>query len=206
MMNSVASGGRLPSEYQEVEWIESHYTEYIDTGYIGNQDTRIVFDYQLTQYASSSHLARMFGDRASFISRGIMFNFTYNNTANIGIQYGNAVRNYGSPYTQDLDRHLIDYNNNQVTYIDDDIITSYSYVTFTTPSTIKLFAYTNEGAVNLGLRAKCYSVKFYEGSNLERDFVPCYRKADDVIGLYDLVYGTFYTNQGTGTFTKGQDV
>lgn len=38
------------------------------------------------------------------------------------------------------------------------------------------------------------------------DPIPCYRKADGVIGMYDLVSGTFYTNEGTGSFTKGADV
>lgn len=38
------------------------------------------------------------------------------------------------------------------------------------------------------------------------DLVPCYRKADDVIGFYDIVNDVFYTNAGTGTFVKGPDV
>lgn len=38
------------------------------------------------------------------------------------------------------------------------------------------------------------------------DLVPCYRKADDVIGFYDIVNDVFYTNAGTGTFGKGPDV
>ena len=33
-----------------------------------------------------------------------------------------------------------------------------------------------------------------------------YRKSDKVIGLYDVVNGVFYTNAGSGTFTKGADV
>ena len=41
---------------------------------------------------------------------------------------------------------------------------------------------------------------------LVRDFIPCYRISDGVIGLYDKVSGKFYTNAGTGTFTKGADV
>lgn len=36
--------------------------------------------------------------------------------------------------------------------------------------------------------------------------VPCYRKADDEIGFYELVSGTFLTNAGSGTFGKGPDV
>lgn len=38
------------------------------------------------------------------------------------------------------------------------------------------------------------------------DLVPCYRKADTVIGFYDVVNDVFYTNKGTGTFVKGPDV
>ena len=38
------------------------------------------------------------------------------------------------------------------------------------------------------------------------DFVPCYLKLDGTIGMYDLVSGEFYTNQGTGTFEKGDDI
>lgn len=38
------------------------------------------------------------------------------------------------------------------------------------------------------------------------NMVPCYRKADGEIGMYDLVSKTFFTNAGTGTFTKGAEV
>lgn len=39
-----------------------------------------------------------------------------------------------------------------------------------------------------------------------RNFIPCYRRSDNVIGLYDLVENKFYTNAGTGNFLKGPDV
>lgn len=51
-----------------------------------------------------------------------------------------------------------------------------------------------------------YYVKIYENSTLVRDLVPCYRKLDSVIWMYDLENWTFYTNSGTGTFTKWPDV
>lgn len=35
--------------------------------------------------------------------------------------------------------------------------------------------------------------------------IPCYRKSDGVIGMYDLVFGVFYQNSGTGEFLKGAD-
>ena len=52
-----------------------------------------------------------------------------------------------------------------------------------------------------------YSLKLYNNNNtLLRDFIPCYRKSDGVIGLYDKVEGKFYTNQGSGTFLKGSNI
>ena len=36
--------------------------------------------------------------------------------------------------------------------------------------------------------------------------IPCYRKADNVVGVYDVINNAFYTNQGSGTFTAGPDV
>ena len=50
------------------------------------------------------------------------------------------------------------------------------------------------------------SIKIYEQNVLVRNYIPCYRKADNVIGLYDKVNGVFYTNAGSGTFLKGSDV
>lgn len=37
-------------------------------------------------------------------------------------------------------------------------------------------------------------------------YKPCYRKADNVPGWYDTRTDTFYTNEGTGSFTVGPDV
>ena len=51
-----------------------------------------------------------------------------------------------------------------------------------------------------------YGFKAYTGVTLVRDLIPCYRIADNEIGMYDIVNDVFYTNAGTGTFTKGADV
>ena len=46
----------------------------------------------------------------------------------------------------------------------------------------------------------------HEGPLVVRDFIPAMRKADGVIGLYDVVTQGFYTNVGSGLFTAGQIV
>ena len=38
----------MPSGYTEVEYIESTGTQYIDTGFTPNQDTRMLLDFQYT--------------------------------------------------------------------------------------------------------------------------------------------------------------
>ena len=48
-----------------------------------------------------------------------------------------------------------------------------------------------------------YSCKIYDDGVLVRDFIPCSRKSDGLIGLYDTVTKEFYTNAGTGEFIGG---
>ena len=61
---------------------------------------------------------------------------------------------------------------------------------------------TNNYAFNGKLRS--FIVKD-SNNEITHKFIPCYRKADDVIGLYDSITETFYTNSGTGSLIKGED-
>lgn len=45
-----------------------------------------------------------------------------------------------------------------------------------------------------------------ETSAKSYDFIPCYRKADNVAGMYDIVNNVFYTNTGSGSFIVGNPV
>lgn len=59
--------------------------------------------------------------------------------------------------------------------------------------------------VSFAAVTKLYSAKIYNSSNkLICDGVVCYRKSDNVIGMYDLVARVFYPVKGT--WTKGADV
>ena len=51
-----------------------------------------------------------------------------------------------------------------------------------------------------------YYVKIFDGDLILRNFIPCYKKSSGEIGMYDTVSKEFFTNQGTGTFLKGNDV
>ncbi len=47
---------------------------------------------------------------------------------------------------------------------------------------------------------RLYETEVYENDVLIANYIPCYRKADNVTGVYDLIGGNFYTNNGTGDF------
>lgn len=51
-----------------------------------------------------------------------------------------------------------------------------------------------------------YRARISQGSEIVREYIPCYRKSDGEIGLYEKFTRTFLTNIGSGTLTKGADV
>lgn len=51
-----------------------------------------------------------------------------------------------------------------------------------------------------------YYCKIWEDDVLVRDFVPCYRKSDDAVGLLDKVENKFYENAGSVAFEKGPNI
>lgn len=51
-----------------------------------------------------------------------------------------------------------------------------------------------------------YRQQAYQNNVLVGDFIPAIRNSDNVVGMYDTVSGTFFTNAGTGDFTAGTPV
>lgn len=47
-----------------------------------------------------------------------------------------------------------------------------------------------------------YSFKIWNDNILLGHYVPCYRVSDNIVGMYDLVTESFYTNVGTGAFVS----
>ena len=74
-------------------------------------------------------------------------------------------------------------------------------------SNLYLFAQNYNGSARFGYNRTIKAFQYYDKTDtLICDLVPCYRKSDGVIGMYDLARKTFLTNVGTGNFTKGADV
>ena len=54
--NEALSYIRLPSAYQEVEYIQTTGTQYIDTNFVITKDTEVNIDVQLTSYSTQDRI------------------------------------------------------------------------------------------------------------------------------------------------------
>ncbi len=78
-----------------------------------------------------------------------------------------------------------------------------------TPHTapVSIFGYNNAstGAVSSKREYKLYSARCSKKNEVVREYIPCYRKSDGVVGLYEKFSHQFLTPE-TGAFTKGADI
>lgn len=169
---------RLPTEYQEVEYIESTGTQYINIGQNIQKNYKIEIGFAYSSFAGQ--YPTVFGSVSCEI---------YTDTN------GN-VRSYGAITISQPTQFVLNQKADIKATISADIIINQMLFAYNTGVEIKYFS---EG--------KMYYFRKYNNNNeLLMYLIPCYRKADNVIGMYDLVNGVFYTNQGTGTFLKGNNV
>ena len=188
--------GLLPDGYQQVEYIKTTGTQYIDTGFIPNQDTRIIADFQ---YTKNNQGYRFTG------TENLPFGNAFRFGTSVGIywlvDYGSSGKKYVG--SCDVNRHMLDFDKN-IVYLDNNILYKFEYELFTGYGNAYIFSISSNQIEDLA-PSLLYSYKMYDNNILIRDYIPCYRKSDNKPGLYDLVNDVFYTNQGTGEFSIGQD-
>lgn len=199
----LASKKRLPSAYQEVEWIESSGSAYIRTAYIPTTAmTRLVMVYMRTAIPTHSFL---FCSRKGMCSAEIRYrNRWYAFTNDLSLSYNNAP-NFSLGTAQDEVFEWL-YDGSAI-YINGLNAPSFVFSDSAYPNPLIIGANDNNGTIeeiHAGLRI--YKFQIDESNTLSLNLVPCYRKSDGEIGMYDTVSKTFYTNAGTGTFLKGADV
>lgn len=178
----------LPIGYQRVEYIESTGTQYIETNL--GFGIKLIIDIQFTQ-----------------TTRGLM-GYNGNGGNYWGTNDNNRVE-IGSTYlacnTNDRNVFEINFplvgNYPSISLNDQTVISQYEM-----RATTSYYKFFKIDSYQLNSKAKLYSCKIYENNVLVRNFIPCYRKSDNVIGLFDTINQVFYTNAGTGTFLKGADI
>lgn len=190
---------RLPSEYQEVEYIESaNYTQntnYIDTGFYPTNKTKLELK-----------IKGKYNNYDVWYGSGLYFDvalFTYSTSGDrfFKIHYNQVAFDYKTDVSSEKE-WLILQDRNKI-YMNNTLVNTFAEATFSCTNPLWLFSRKGGDRCTI---AKLYYCKIWEDDVLVRDYVPCYRKTDNVVGLYDLVNNVFYTNAGTGVFLMGTEV
>lgn len=181
----------LPSGYTRLEYIGSSGTQWVDTGFKPDNNTKIEMRVQCAQTAN----AAFFGGATTYpqnafecFTTGAVFG---------GWTYWNHVL-----YSDDFINIVMSADG---LYKDNTKLTSFGEATFTSPNNLALFARNRNDGTDEYMTGKTESCKIYDNGTLIRDFIPC-KNASGAVGLWDDVGSQFYGNAGTGAFTAGPEV
>ena len=203
---------RLPKEYQEVEYIESTGTQYINTKIVPKSTLNGTFD--LMCMKKGYPFGSTNGQNIDYW--GMNF-YQTNNSKNFELYFGTGIYPRVNSWQTET-RYIISIIDKKF-YCDDKLLYDFNQTNnkfdFNTNKPIYLFGLNYAGGAYRNIRF--YKATFFDNVETIKDFIPCYTKTTVIdvdgverpkgtVGMYDLVEGKFYTNQGTGEFIKGPDV
>lgn len=186
----------LPVGYTRLAYIQSSGTQYVDTGFVPNQDTQFILDCERVTSNSADHF---FGVRTGTSAKEAFCLYIYNSGWRFA--YNDHVAAYNGELSK---RNLIDSNKN-ITTINESLTLTGTYAKFTASASALLFAMRSvSSGISYG-EFRLYFCQIYDNGTLVRDYIPCIN-ASGAVGLYDLVGKQFYGNAGTGVFTGSEVV
>lgn len=200
---------QLPTEYQRVSYLESTGTQYINTGYLPT-----IYDSIETKFSTKESTSDtiLYGSRNG--SNNYDFTIWINTSTNKGIAVHYPITSSSKRDTSWFYRNnIIDnpvvlkitpdncYVNNEIKYSFTDTRTEYTggYEAY-------MFGRNQSNGIEARGKFKIYYFKIWTNNILTHSFIPCYRKSDNVAGMYDIVTKTFFINSGTGDFTIGAEI
>lgn len=181
----------LPEGYLQLSYIQGSGTQYIDTGFKPNNNTRVVMDVE----SAADGTFAFFGTRDT-------------ETTNAYILWQLSSTSIRSDYGANQVQQTVDSTKNRIVIDKHEASCMYGSIsienessTFSCSNNLLLFTTSTGGTVDeRKAPAKLYSCKIYDDDLLIRNFVPVKNDSDQV-GLYDLIEEKFYANAGTGAFT-----
>lgn len=186
----------LPAGYQQVEYLESTGTQYINLNYVFSHGDLV---YLLGQMTALQDDNTFFEVTSTSSVRSLVWGYS-SGALNF---YGNttgATRTLG-PYATHVD---LDMSVTTVFTVNGSSSAGCQITGQSRP--VYLFAGNDIGTVKRFGKVRIKYMKIMTGSTIKRELYPCYRKSDSVAGLWDKANGVFYTNNGSGSFVVGADV
>lgn len=192
-IREICGYGGIPSGYTILNYIQSSGTQYIDTGFMPNQDTMATVDVQFTSKPTAH--ACVFG---VYTAENIWWAYYRYSSDQYRAVNGSGTQKYIA-YADPTIRTTL-------TLKKDALVVGESEVAFTTVTdfavAVPLYLFARNRGTDVDYPASCriYSCQIYDNGTLIRDLIPCINGSGEY-GLYDKANGVFYGNAGSGTFT-----
>ena len=197
MASSSSQGGRLPTGFQEVAWLEGNGTQYCVTNYCPqfnvNEKTVIKGDVTVTgQSVPYFDILATWVNGSTAVGYGVIisnnaFHFYDGYTSDANVQIETTPIDFH--YELNVSNYIL--NNTSLNKTDRTVNnTTYPFI---------IGARNVNGSItvyNKGVRIKAFSI--YNADQLLTEIIPCYRASDNVAGFYETGTQAFLTNQGSG--------
>lgn len=199
---------KLPDEYQEVEYVRalSEVGAYIDLGFSFDTRAKIC----LTQHIDGTSATYVFGAAENSGTLRCMLSSPYDGVSRF---YGSGSGGYitaSIAHTTGANEFEITLEHGNLSLLNKTLgesISNGSQREQVMTNNLYLLGQNYNGTARFGGVRTVSKFKYYDKDNkLICDLIPCYKKSNSEIGMYDVVRRTFLTNAGTGSFVRGADV
>lgn len=209
---------RIPYDYQEVEYLESNGSQYIDTLIKVDSIKTLRARTMMIQSDHQDYCYSLGGSNGSksepyYTREGFGIQIPPNNSLYLNVNLsGYSIYQYSFSAIGDLLINLPISGEGSYSFAPISV-TPTVYTILETPivfnGNLYLFTmhYSDGVILSTTNKNRFYSCEITNRQNqIVSNLIPCYRKSDSVAGMYDNVNNRFLTNQGTGTFVVGSDV
>lgn len=186
------------SEYVGVKYIENTGTQYIDTGYVVQEDDVIEVDYEIPSDALAIKTDKILID-ARDASNGVRVS-TWGDNGKWYVRFGHGSGTTSAVISGNQKGTLSICKNKFI--LNGTVISDALPFTAMPTGTLKLLSGVNHdtGAISAPSYARISSVKIKQNGETIKNYRPVQRTSDGELGMRDTVNGDFYTNAGTGVF------
>jgi len=189
--------------YEELTYIQSSGTQYINTGYQHDGTTVVDLKAQFPAVPAKGKWFTVYGGRDNYKTSG-QFGVTMNNTN------GNNPRHYFITSSREVQTDIpVEVNTDYIYHLakNGETTLNSQFIETSTGGSAGRNDYIfcnnhNNTAVDYATM-RLYYCQIRSGETLVRNFLPVKRVSDSKVGLFDTVTHAFYENNGTGNFTAG---
>ena len=190
----------LPDGYTRLQYIESTGTQYIDTGInIGeNIQTKVKFGKTTNSFTKYGFIIGGGGHYQGLVTR------TSTNSYYVSM-YNSSQNAVVITMPDDVFEIIFNTPNHKVIINNSDSFDLVLISPYTINATIGIFntpTYTTGDNIGIG-KVYSFMIKDNLSNSVVRDMIPAKRNSDNVVGMWDTVSKTFFTNAGTGSFIAG---